>query len=117
MSSSESEDKLINEIKQELDRSCDRLDGQTLSRLNHIRHQTLEGQRPFFFQERLTMRAVLASCIVVIALSFYFNNPSSPELDIALSDLEDIELLAADEDIDFYEDIEFYQWLSMADEF
>jgi len=31
--------------------------------------------------------------------------------------LEDIEILSADDNFELYDDIEFYQWLSMNDEF
>jgi len=34
-----------------------------------------------------------------------------------LSELEDMEILSAEESFELYEDMEFYQWLSMNGEF
>lgn len=121
MSKQKSDQQFENEIKLELDRSCDRLDAHTLSRLNQIRHQALEetkgGSSSAFYQRPLLSGGVLAFCTLVLAISFYFNIDTSNEIDIALTELEDIEILSSEESFELYEDIEFYQWLSMNNEF
>jgi len=121
MSEQKSDQQFEHDIKRELDQSCDRLDAQTLSRLNHIRHQALEGtlevNRPAFYQRPLLSGGVLAACALVLSIGFYFNIDTGNELGIAISELEDIEILSAEENFEFYEDIEFYQWLSMNNEF
>tara|TARA_R110000772_G_scaffold38354_9_gene90533 strand:- start:3182 stop:3535 length:354 start_codon:yes stop_codon:yes gene_type:complete len=117
MNQQRAEKQLLNEIKQELDNSCDRLDAQTLSRLNYARHQALEGKHTAFFQRRVFTGSALAACLMVLGLGFYIQTDSQAELDIALSELEDIEILSADENLELYEDIEFYQWLSMNNDF
>lgn len=121
MSEQPSDKQFIQDIKQELDNSCERLDAHTLSRLNHIRHQALEEtiteKRPAFHQRPLLSGGALAFFTLVLAVSFYFNIDTPNEIDIALSELEDIEILSSEENFELYEDIEFYQWLSMNNDF
>lgn len=119
MNEKESDQRLMQEIKQELDSSCDRLDAQTLSRLTHIRHQALEGKpannKSFFYQNPFLSSSAIATCALVLGIGFYFDLGSTS--DITLSELEDIEILSADDSFELYDDIEFYQWLSMNDDF
>lgn len=117
MKQQRSEEQLLNDIKQELDGSCDRLDAQTLSRLNYARHQALEGNSTAFFQRRFLTGGALTACVLVLGIGFYIQRDSQAELDIALSELEDIEILSADENFELYEEIDFYQWLSMNNDF
>ena len=121
MSEKKSDQQFLNEVKQELDDSCERLDAQTLSRLNHIRHQVLEGaikeNRFSFYQRPLLSGGALAFFTLVLAVSFNFNSDSGNDADIALSELEDIEMLTTEDSFELYEEMEFYQWLSMNDDF
>lgn len=117
MSEQKPDQQFLHDVKQELDDSCERLDAQTLSRLNHIRHQAIEGKRPAFYQRPLISGGALAFFMLVLAVSFNFNIGNENEMDIALSELENIEILAAEESFELYEDMEFYQWLSMSDGF
>ncbi|MDC1436667.1 DUF3619 family protein [Gammaproteobacteria bacterium] len=125
MNQKKSDQRFTQEIKQELDSSCDRLDAQTLSRLTHIRHQALEGKlegkNSFFYQRLFNQNPLLSSsaiaaCMLVLGIGFYFNMGVGAS-DITLSELEDIEILSADDSFELYDDIEFYQWLSMNDDF
>ncbi len=125
MNEKKSDQRFLEEIKQELDSSCDRLDAQTLSRLTHIRHQALEGtlvkSKPAFYQglfqqHPLLSGSAIAACALVVSIGFYFNTGAGSPADITLSELEDIEILSANDSFELYDDIEFYQWLSMNDE-
>ena len=121
MSEKKPDQQFFNDIKQELDDSCERLDAHTLSRLNHIRHQAQEGaieeKISTFYQRPLLSGGALAFFTLVLAVSFYFNIDTGNEIDIALAELEDIEILSSEENFELYEEIEFYQWLSMNNEF
>lgn len=121
MTEKKSDQQFVDNIKQELDRSCDRLDGQTLSRLNSIRHQALGdicgGNQSVFYRRFLLSGGALAACILALVITFGFNSGTSSDIDIALSELEDMEILSAEESFELYEDMEFYQWLSMNGEF
>ncbi len=125
MNEKKSDKQFIQDVKQELDSSCDRLDAQTLSRLTRIRHEALGGSlkssksafyEKLFHQNPLLSGSALATCALVLGIGFYFNMGSGAS-DITLSELEDIKILSADDSFELYDDIEFYQWLSMNDEF
>lgn len=117
MKKQQTEEQLLHDIKQELDNSCDRLDGQILSRLNFARHQALEGRQTLSFQRRYLTGSALTACALVLSIGLFIKTDSPVELDIAITELEDIEILSADENLELYEEIEFYQWLSMNNEF
>ena len=118
MNEQKSDTQFENDIKLELDRSCDRLDAHTLSRLNQIRHQAIEGAtRPAFFQRPLFTSGLLTTCALVLAIGVYVNSSTTNELDIDIADIDDIEILSTDDNFELYEEIEFYQWLSMNDGF
>lgn len=104
----------LDRVRQELDRSCDRLDGHTQSRLNSIRHAAVEqGRRPG--------RALLApfgglvtACVLVLVVSVvYQQRPQTPAQSIPDNGtaIEDLDILTSAESLEFYEDLEFYQWL------
>lgn len=101
-------------VRQELDRSCAALDGPTLSRLNSIRHGVLERQQPR--QTRallLPFGGLVTACLLVVSV-ILLQPATLPTQDVRGSEppLEDIELLTDTEELDFYEDYEFYQWLA-----
>ncbi|MDR2214160.1 MAG: hypothetical protein LBE21_11130 [Pseudomonadales bacterium] len=104
----------LRQVRKDLDQSCAALDGYTLSRLNRIRHAALERKRqgrrsplllPF---GGLAMASVLVFCVML----FNATPPEPRRLPVAAEQLEDIDLLSASEELEFYEDLEFYQWLA-----
>ena len=110
--------KLVADIRRELDDSCRTLDGHTLSRLNAIRHAALEkrGRRPRTLL--LPFGGLVTACVLVLSVSL-INSGRAPEVGqpetatvVVEAPLEDIDLLISDEELDFYEDYEFYQWLA-----
>ncbi|MES2606151.1 MAG: hypothetical protein V4603_14545 [Pseudomonadota bacterium] len=104
------DDALLASIRQELDRSCSALDGQTLSRLHRIRSAAIE-RRPSRLQAMLLpFSGLVTACALVVAVSLNWNGGLQSEP--AADSLEDIEILAANEALDFYAEYEFYQWLA-----
>lgn len=112
-----SEAVFLDQVRQELDRSCDRLDGQTLSRLNSIRHAAVEHGKN---RQRFPGRAILApfgglvtACVLVVVVSLFYQQPEPPGQ--ALPDnrtaIEDLDILTSAESLEFFENLEFYQWL------
>lgn len=103
--------KLVADIRRELDASCRSLDGQTLSRLNAIRHAALEPRgrktRPLL----LPFGGLVTACVLVLAVTL-LNPGRVPDGVEGEAPLQDIDLLVSDEDLDLYEDYEFYQWLA-----
>lgn len=101
---------LLGRARTELDRGCDSLDGHTCSRLTSIRHAALEQALDRGRQRHWLSWASLASAcclLVIILMSQHLLKPAAePEV------LEDLELFSSEVNLEFYEDLEFYQWLA-----
>jgi hypothetical protein len=106
---------LVAGIRQQLDRSCNALDGQTLSRLNRIRHEALERKQTRGSRMLLPFGGFVTASVLVLSVTMF--RPGAPETDIpaSASPLEDIEILTSSDSLDLYEDYEFYQWLAEND--
>lgn len=108
--------KQVEDIRKELDRSCDALDGYTLSRLNAIRHQALEHKRARRAGRSslmlLPLGGLVTACVLVLAVSLVSQRSQLPAEGAPVPTFEDLELLATNEGLEFYEDYEFYQWLA-----
>ena len=94
-----------------LEQSAERLDHHTVQRLERARTAALKGH------ERSAPRrvapwvgvAVAASLVAAVALDVWQSServPQAPE--VATNDME---LMTAQDDIEFYQDLEFYEWL------
>ena len=110
---SRDEEKFVNEIKRQLDRQAESLDGQTLSRLRQARAaaQAESGGWQLRWQP-VALFASAAVLAVVVWIAMPINNSSEPRM----AALDDMELLASNDDLEFYEEIDFYQWLEVQDE-
>lgn len=102
-------DPLVASIRHELDRSCAALDGYTLSRLHSIRSEAVARRRSRLQQWLLPFGTLVTASALVLAMGLYLRSPATGNDSAAL---EDIEILAANEALDFYADYEFYQWLA-----
>lgn len=105
---------IVSSVQNELDKSCDRLDGQILSRLNTIRNDALEkskeAQAKRFFLAPFA--GLVTACLVLVMVSFWNQHTSLPIPNTNSSALEDLDILISTDNIEFYEDFEFYQWLA-----
>jgi hypothetical protein len=112
MSNTEPDQKMLDAATAALDASCDKLDGQTLSRLNKIRHEALELPQQRWGRTVVAPFGglVAASVLVVMLLPFWNQNPIT-EVPSSNSAMEDLEILISSDSLEFYEDFEFYQWL------
>ena len=106
----------LQRVKQEMDRSCAALDGATQSRLNSMRHAVLaqgqrKGLRLFSMRKPLLLPfgGLVTACVLVMAV--VLQAPTLPDA----APVEDLDLLTATEELDFYEEYEFYQWLATND--
>ncbi|MDT8398967.1 MAG: hypothetical protein RQ899_10175 [Pseudomonadales bacterium] len=107
----------LNAVQQELDRSCEALDGHTRSRLNHIRHAALERKGRSSRALLMPFSGIVSATVVLtMMVVFSQNHPALPGVDPTLaSPLEDIEILISADSLELYEDFEFYQWLAEND--
>lgn len=114
LSRSPEELRLVNGIRQQLDRSCNALDGQTLSRLNRIRHAALERKQSRSARMLLPFGGFVTACMLVLTV-MVFTPGRAPDSDALASPLEDLDILTSSDSLDLYEDYEFYQWLAEND--
>jgi hypothetical protein len=117
MNSFDEQEKLfLEKVKKELDAAADDLDALTLARLRSFRMQSLdEAERrkgsSFIIPRWLTAGGVATVCAMVMAVSIWFTTRQS----LPASHPEDVEILAAQEQLDLYKDLDFYSWLASAD--
>lgn len=93
-----------------LDTSVAGLDAATRSRLNQARQRALaaRGRRAPVWTPGWALGGVAASvCVVVLAFVLWQGQPAGQPYDA----LADLEVLTASDQIDLYEDLDFYEWL------
>ena len=103
----------VEKVRRTLDDSVENLDAKTLSQLTEARHRALEEleskpsllQRPFWF----SLAGLATATVVVVLAIFLARNPSGSEY---YSAIEDVEILVASENPEFFADMEFYAWLA-----
>lgn len=107
------EQALARVVTRHLDETLAQLDSLTVARLRAARAEALAGRsKPRLFSWSWLRLASWASALAaVLAIALWWGVASQPEID----PLEDIELLASAEPLEFYEDLEFYHWLAIED--
>lgn len=100
---------------------ADQLDGATLSRLNRARQAALaeydrKAARPVWLRfgwQPAAVVATIAALAVAIALLGPPRPDSGPGAAMAGSELHasDMEVLLADDNLDLFDDVEFYDWV------
>lgn len=103
----------LDRVRRTLDDSADNLDARTLSQLTQARHRALEEarskpslyRRPFW----LSLAGLATATVVVFLAIFLARDPSGPQY---YSAIEDVEILAASENPEFFAELEFYAWLA-----
>lgn len=106
------DDPLVNAIRRDLDRSCDALDGYTLSRLHRMRSNALAQPQSRWKSLLLPFSGLVTACALVLVVSVSLQTGGLPTENTGEAALEDIELLTSAESLDMYENYEFYQWLA-----
>ncbi len=104
-----------NEIKQNIKNSMDNItesiDVSTQVKLNEARHAALNQTNKKRLAPMLSLLGM--ACAVILVVSLLWNQ--APIENIAtqgeISWLEDLDLLATEEDPEFYQDLEFLSWL------
>jgi hypothetical protein len=111
MNEQDKEKQFIDNVKKALDLGAKNLDPDTQDKLAHMRRRALnEGERQGFdIRQWFTLPAAgwATACLIVLGLAIYFNPGNG-----TLPPLEDIDLLAAEDNLDFYDGLEFYAWLN-----
>lgn len=117
MSSDEQDDRaLVAYVTRYLDQSVEQLDPATLARLRHARVEAVESRSQ---AAKLPigvwwLPASVVAVLTVLVLTVWVWSLRGPH-DHEVWPLEDVELLASAEPFEFYEDLEFYHWLTAED--
>ncbi len=117
----EDQDKFIRQVKQQLDQESEALDAETLSRLRQARAYAIsEGNdRKARHWSALGGRAVAFASVSVLAIAVWLAVPTNPAqnapalAEAQVTAFDDLELLAATEELEFYENMAFYYWLEI----
>lgn len=110
------EQRFVARVKAQLDSSCARVDAATLSRLNAMRHRALEGPGERRQRVLLPFATLASGCALLLVLAIN-NGPVQPMTGaVPEPSLADIDLLSTQEDLMFYEEYEFIQWLANTSE-
>jgi hypothetical protein len=126
MNRSEQDEALIQRSRDALNESAEQLDYTSQLKLQRAREAALAALKPrttadktrWWQQKVLWLTAVPAALAIVVAMPLLLKTPASVSTELAsadqeaLSGFEDMELLAAEADLETLGDIEFYQWLA-----
>jgi hypothetical protein len=111
----QAEQKFLKNVRDELDRSCDGLDGHTQSRLNSIRHAALEhGHKSPSRALLAPFGGLVTACVLVLVVGMLYQGQPETPLQIVpdtISPMEDLDILTSAESLELFENLEFYQWL------
>lgn len=113
--SNENDQQFVKQVCENLDASLERIDAETRHKLITAREKALAQRQPIFtfnwsnaaFATAFTV--ALAILIVTTQLPFTTNNVLEEE------GIEAMELMAAQDTLELYEELEFYTWLAEED--
>lgn len=113
MSEEQQDREFIDAVRRDLDRTAEGLDAGIQSRLTQARYAALEQKSAprawFAGWSWKPATALAATACLALALSFTLNHAPVSEKGPGL---EDMEVLTANDQLELYEDLEFYAWLA-----
>ena len=102
------EDKLTTNIRLALDESADSLDANTLSKIRQIRSRAVEkAEARHVNWPGIISGALATACVMVFTVMILLQSPTT----LQPVPIDDLELLSSSEDLELFEDLEFYEWL------
>jgi hypothetical protein len=110
MSQPDRHKEFVDRVRETLDRSADDLDGPTLARLRQARALAIDRGRPRVRPGWWVPTGALAALLVaVLVTTFYVRAPLTA---VPVAVVDDAEILASAHGPEFYENLDFYQWLA-----
>ena len=108
------EEEFLKRVKETLDDGADRLDPVTLVRLKSGRMRALEkanqgGWRFSDMPRWVTAGGLATVTVAVVAVSLWL---AVPRRNTVRAHPEDAEIVASQEQLELYDDLEFYRWLA-----
>jgi hypothetical protein len=111
-------------LSKQLDAQVEDLDFNISSKLSAARHKALSGQsrnanKKFVFSELKWSSAALVCCAAVLVafltVQLNYSAPEAVSTQVAVNEpthfIEDLNILSATDDIDFYQSVEFLEWM------
>ncbi len=102
----------IEEIKDHLDQSIDELDTKTLSKIRASRIVAAERGRKGIISWFLPAGGIAAAALVMLITLSQFNSTSNDSLEISPEELMLVEMLSDEQQLELYENLEFYTWFA-----
>jgi hypothetical protein len=113
MSAFNPEEEFTEKVRKTLDAGVEGLDPGIQSRLNRMRNEALEkaaGKKSsFWFLFRKPVAGLVAASVLLLITTLYLEWPSQTP---PVNSIEDIEILSSVDNIDFYENLDFFFWLA-----
>ncbi|MBP1717175.1 MAG: hypothetical protein H6Q43_613 [Deltaproteobacteria bacterium] len=114
MDEQERENQFVEKIRGFLDESTESLNPKIRLRLQESRTQALkavEKRHAWFlsFPQWITVGGLATATTAILIFFFWLNVPS---LEAPTKQVEDFEIITSKEQIDFYQDLEFFRWLA-----
>jgi hypothetical protein len=95
-----------------LQESAERLDGATRSRLTQARHAALEAaKKPRSGLSTWLLPATGVAAAAALAMVLVASPPRQSPEQAAFEPVDEFEILAAEDSLEFYRDVEFYAWV------
>lgn len=115
MSAEPKEQAFLSTSKAILDESARDLSPDVVARLRQARVRALEA-RPRTFFWLLPASGFAAASVAILAVALWFFQPAKPvPMHGPLQGVEDLEILTAADNLELYDDLEFYHWLAETD--
>ena len=102
-------DNLEKSLRSAFDESVDNLDQGTANSIRRVREQALYGKTGMHAGLWIPAAAFASVCMAAI-IYLSLPAPNQPQIEV-----DDFEMLSSTENIELYEDLEFYQWLEDSD--
>lgn len=107
--SDQSELEFIASVRADLNRSAAALDENTLKALSHARRHALSHRRRPRTYWKFAGGMALAGLAALAVVRVYQPAPTTAQ---PATGMDDMELLSSNEELDLYQDFEFYYWLA-----
>jgi hypothetical protein len=111
----ESKTKLEERAAALLQDSAEQLDGKTRSQLTQARHAALDAVRECELKTNWLLPAAGVAAAAVLAVTVSLNVANQTNVDdeqqLALTPVDELEIVTAEDSLEFYRDVEFYAWL------
>ena len=108
------DNEFVERVRAALDDDAEHMDAATRSRLNRIRQATLDQAAapravwPTSLFKWSAPALAMAALVAVVYTTTYRPMP----LDQEFATIEDLEIIAADDQLDLFEELDFYTWLA-----